>query len=634
MLLLILLIISTTCLSVSAQGCSSGVPSSAHIIIYSDAFEYLRHLEDFQTIRKLVEAFNSSSNEVKIELYSYDPKMLGNYIRTHQALGSAAYSVTKDYIITYIDSMIWQPPATTERKSHILILLLSHSYPHVFMKPKIHKLKRAGFQIFTLVYGALREYELEEVATYPAEWHSYSRMNFQSSDRAAEALVRSACRNIEAKERVAKKQLLSEVRLVGGNGPCQGRVELFYNQTWGTLSDKHWDRQAADVICRQLKCGPSVEAQKGDTFGGHVLEKVDCTGDESDVSQCLLGAWTGRDDVRSEHSAGVTCLSSGVSGVRLVDGSGRCNGTVEVSVDNVWRRLSLWNFDLREGAVVCREMGCGPLVKVKEVFSTSGTQAVERSRCFGSESTFSECRIGLWKADTKLPDVHAAVVCSETAISKVSVAEESGKCSGKVKIFSNELWSTVCATEWSAAEEAVLCKQQGCGPALELVEVKKVVFRRGVTTPHTNFRNVHCSGSETHLSQCSTVMSRGYKCYSWEALVSCSPTGVSEVRLEGGPHSCSGRVEVQYKKRWGTVCDQDWDLSDAEVVCRQVGCGPAVQAPGGAHFGPGNGDIWLEKVFCNGTETELSHCGAVMSKKNLCVHSQDASVICEEKTQV
>lgn len=97
-----------------------------------------------------------------------------------------------------------------------------------------------------------------------------------------------------------------------------------------------------------------------------------------------------------------------------MDGSGRCSGTVEVSVDNVWRRLSLWNFDLKEGAVICREMSCGPLVKVQEVFSTSGTQAVERSRCFGSESKFSECRIGLWKADTQLPDVHAAVVCSET----------------------------------------------------------------------------------------------------------------------------------------------------------------------------------------------------------------------------
>lgn len=305
-------------------------------------------------------------------------------------------------------------------------------------------------------------------------------------------------------------------------------MELFYNQTWGTLSDKHWDRQAADVICRQLKCGPSVEALKGDTFGagvGHVLENVDCTGDESDISQCLLEAWTGRDDVGSEHSAGVTCLSSGVSGVRLVDGSGRCSGTVEVSVDNVWRRLSLWNFDLKEGAVICREMSCGPLVKVQEVFSTSGTQAVERSRCFGSESKFSECRIGLWKADTQLPDVHAAVVCSETAISKVSVAGESGKCSGKVKIFFNELWSTVCAKEWSAAEEAVLCKQQGCGPALELVEVKKVELSRS-PTPHTNFHSMHCSGSGTHLSQCSTVMSRGYKCYSGEALVSCSPAGI------------------------------------------------------------------------------------------------------------
>ncbi|XP_018432272.1 PREDICTED: scavenger receptor cysteine-rich domain-containing group B protein-like [Nanorana parkeri] len=498
------------------------------------------------------------------------------------------------------------------------------------MKPKIHKLKRAGFEVFTLVYEAPRKFELEEVASYPAEWHSYIRSNFQDSDGAADALVRSVCRSLEAKEHIAKKELLSEVRLAGGNGPCQGRVELLYNQTWGTLSDEHWDRRAADVICRQLKCGPSVEALKGDTFGagaGHVLEKVDCTGDEGDVSQCLLGAWTERDQERSRHSAGVTCLSSGVSGVRLVNGSGRCDGTVEVSVDDEWRRISLWNFDLREGAIICREMGCGPLVKVQEVFSTLGTKTIERSRCFGSESKFSECRISLWKADANQLDIHAAVVCSETALSKVSLAGKSGPCSGKVKVFYNDLWSTVCAMEWGAAEEAVLCTQQGCGPALEMVDVKKVDLSRAAT-PQTHFRNLHCSGSEAHLSQCSAVVSSGYKCYSEEATATCSQAVVSEVRLVDGRHSCSGRVEVLFKKKWGTVCDQHWDLSDAEVVCREVGCGPAVEAPGGAYFGPGSGTIWLEKVFCNGTESALSHCGAVVSRKNLCVHSQDASVIC------
>lgn len=105
---------------------------------------------------------------------------------------------------------------------------------------------------------------------------------------------------------------------------------------------------------------------------------------------------------------------AGVSGVRLVDGSARCDGTVEVSVDGEWRRISLWNFDLREGAVICREMACGPLVKVQEVFSPSEIKTVERSRCSGSESLFSQCKVSLWKEQSHLPDVHAAVVCSET----------------------------------------------------------------------------------------------------------------------------------------------------------------------------------------------------------------------------
>ncbi|XP_068111018.1 uncharacterized protein [Hyperolius riggenbachi] len=105
---------------------------------------------------------------------------------------------------------------------------------------------------------------------------------------------------------------------------------------------------------------------------------------------------------------------------------------------------------------------------------------------------------------------------------------------------------------------------------------------------------------------------------------------LGDLRLVNGPGICAGRVEIFYRNSWGSVCDDSWDIPNAQVVCRQLECGIALSAIGNAFYGMSNGLIWMDDVECSGNESNMTDCRHNGWGSHNCIHDEDASVICSE----
>ncbi|XP_034991878.2 soluble scavenger receptor cysteine-rich domain-containing protein SSC5D isoform X2 [Zootoca vivipara] len=410
------------------------------------------------------------------------------------------------------------------------------------------------------------------------------------------------------------------VRLSGGPSLCAGRVELFLQGEWGTVCDDSWDLQDAAVVCRELDCGAALSAPHGAWFGegpGPIwLNEVRCLGTEEYLHSCPhigfrkhvctheedasaicsaqpfapLTAFPPQPDFRwGQMKAAPTArpfISSapaeGTPALRLVDGRSRCSGRLEVFHEGEWGTVCDDMWDLLDVAVVCRELDCGEaLAAPGSAFFGEGRSVIwlDDVQCQGEESMLSECRTSLWGTTNCRHSEDAGAVCS-----------------GEMPL--------------AMVEEHVAMLTRTLAPQ-----------RRRYMAPKRIPRPTQPTGNQE-----ATVVNEALQIE--KSQKEAVPDGQWQVRLQGGPGSCAGRVEILYQNHWGTVCDDGWDLVDAAVVCRELGCGPPLLSPGNARYGPGSGPIWLDDVNCTGAEFTLQNCRSQPWGTHNCNHHEDASVIC------
>uniref|UniRef100_A0A4W3GZY3 Neurotrypsin n=1 Tax=Callorhinchus milii TaxID=7868 RepID=A0A4W3GZY3_CALMI len=438
------------------------------------------------------------------------------------------------------------------------------------------------------------------------------------------------------------------VRLSGGARQDEGRVEFFYNGQWGTVCDSHWDDRDASVVCRQLGLSEVGIAMKNSYFGpgtGPIhMQVVHCRGDETALLWCRNSTLrTG--ECSHENDVGVSCgLPKGsVIPIRLVGGKEDYEGRVEVFHAGKWGTICDDQWDDSDAEVVCRHLGLSGTAKSwtwSHFGHGSGPVLLDEVECTGNELHLDQCKKSNWGEHNCDHKEDAGVTCNLFTEGVVRLVGNREYSQGRLEIYHNGAWGTVCDDKWSELNAQVVCRQLGfSGPASVAPEGK---FGQG--TGFIFLDDVICTGNEVQLLECARSNWGQHDCSHHEDVgVECKPEETNKItesnvgppiRLVDGEASKEGRVEVYFNREWGSVCDDDWTNREAVVVCRQLGYNGPAKARTMAYFGEGQGPIHLDNVKCMGHEYSLSDCDTQDFGIHNCLHSEDAGVICNYKEDV
>ncbi|KAJ8312361.1 hypothetical protein KUTeg_009734, partial [Tegillarca granosa] len=262
----------------------------------------------------------------------------------------------------------------------------------------------------------------------------------------------------------------AKIKLAGSPSMYMGRVEVYHNDQWGTVIGTSFS-----------------SAHFGSGTGQIWLDDVRCAGSEISLNDCSHRNW-GIENCDHAEDAGVMC-----GNVRLVgvEAPNPFSGRVEVYHDGEWGTVCDDSFDIPDAKAVCSAIGLAGGT-VFDPPDGHGMIWMDDVACTGKEVSIEECSHRGWGINNCQHSEDVGVRCAI-----VRLVNTTSATTGRVEIFHEGQWGTICDDNWDDDDASVICKMLGFSGG---TAYKRAHYGSG--SGKIWLDNVDCSGSEDDVSDC------------------------------------------------------------------------------------------------------------------------------------
>ncbi|XP_052775111.1 uncharacterized protein LOC128213450 [Mya arenaria] len=462
----------------------------------------------------------------------------------------------------------------------------------------------------------------------------------------------------------SRTYFLSDVRLVDGNSPYSGRLEVFTMGSWATVVDSspQWF-SSGTVFCSRydlLFSSYIIDTTREKKTKPAISSNIRCDSDQ--LSSCWYNPYSNNGDSPGDVSYNPTYTN--------IDGQ-------------EYKVLEEIYDHSRDIYLICTE--CGPIsVENGEIVDISADGSILAITCnFGSvyETLEVHCINGTWNGTS-----NCEIAGYPLLVRDIRLADGNGPFDGRVEIFVGDTWGTICSDGFDMLDADFLCQTlqrkyisfpsraggfltnafygEGTGPVyMDRLDCTAVggndlshcyyvvnntcthsqdiaVVCHDCGPPNTfwdfdffkwsGFSMIaDCSFYRTYLGNLSMECS-GNTGQNWETSGTCyeysAPLEITKTRLVEGNSTNTGRVELEVHGYWGTICADGIGLKEAHVLCRMLGYSSAQNFYRNFTNPRTSGPIFVDELDCSETETSINDCS--FETMHDCTHLQDIYLNC------